>query len=200
MILFERRDFCFLLKAKGEGFRVLRFTGLAILLSACFQYSSVIAQPPNGGGVPEVVRIDENSIKPVMLPQGKPLLVNFWATWCVPCVEEFPLLVKIHEEYRGKIDFITISLDDLAEIKRDVPKFLNEQKAEMPAYLLYTPDENAVILAISKEWSGGLPFTILFGANGETLYAKQGIVKPDLLKPKIDGAIVVAGCKAPEEY
>src|SRR5258706_7257651 len=89
---------------------------------------------------PKVVQIDIDGLKKLLKPNGKPLLINFWATWCDPCRDEFPDLVKIDAAYRGKIDFITISLDDLADIDTFVPKFLTEMKTGMPAFLLYTPD------------------------------------------------------------
>lgn len=136
--------------------------------------------------IPKVTQIDEVKIKQLLKPNGKPLLVNFWATWCIPCREEFPELVEIDKEYKGKIDFITISLDDLAEINRDVPKFLNEMKATMPAYLLKTTDENAVISTISKDWAGGLPFSVLYNKDGEIVHFKQGKIKIDVVKEKID--------------
>ncbi|NNE98855.1 MAG: TlpA family protein disulfide reductase [Pyrinomonadaceae bacterium] len=135
---------------------------------------------------PKIVQIDELSIIELLKPNKKPLLVNFWATWCIPCREEFPDLVELDKEYKEKIDFITISLDDLAEIDRDVPKFLNEMKATMPAYLLRTNDENAVIGSISKDWQGGLPFTILYSEIGEVIHTRQGKIKPDIVKAKID--------------
>ncbi len=140
--------------------------------------------------LPKVTQIDEIKIKSLLKPNGKPLLVNFWATWCVPCREEFPELVALDKEYKGKIDFITISLDDLAEINHDVPKFLNEMNATMPAYLLKTTDENAAISSISKEWSGGLPFTILYDENGEVVHTKQGKIKPEIVKEKIDSLLI----------
>ncbi|MEJ7701278.1 MAG: TlpA disulfide reductase family protein [Pyrinomonadaceae bacterium] len=120
---------------------------------------------------------------------AKPLLINFWATWCDPCREEFPDLVKIDADYKGKIDFITVSLDDLAEINRDVPKFLAEMKAEMPAYLLKTASEEIAIASVSKQWQGGLPYTILFNEKGETLYSRQGKVKLEILLPEIEKAL-----------
>src|SRR5687768_16627705 len=86
----------------------------------------------------KVKQIDIVGLKKLIKPAGRPLLINFWATWCPPCVEEFPDLVKIDSDYRGKLDVITVSLDDLAEIEISVPRFLAEMKAEMPAYLLYT--------------------------------------------------------------
>jgi thiol-disulfide isomerase/thioredoxin len=56
-------------------------------------------------------------LKNILKANGKPLLVNFWATWCDPCREEFPDLVKIDADYKNKIDFITVSLDDVEELK-----------------------------------------------------------------------------------
>lgn len=137
----------------------------------------------------KVTQIDEVKIKELLKPNGKPLLVNFWATWCVPCREEFPDLVEIDEEFKGKIDFITISLDDPAEINRDVPRFLSEMKAEMPAYLLRTTEEDAVISSIAKDWSGGLPFTVLYGADGDVAHTKEGKIKPDVVREKINSLL-----------
>lgn len=136
--------------------------------------------------LPKVIQIDEVKLKEVLKPNGKPLLVNFWATWCDPCREEFPDLVKIDADYKGRIDLITISLDVLSEINRDVPKFLGEMKAEMPAYLLKTGNEDAAISSVSKQWQGGLPFTILFNEKGETVYIKQGKFKTETLRGELD--------------
>lgn len=136
-----------------------------------------------------VTQIDTPALGKLLRPKGKPLLVNFWATWCEPCREEFPDLVKINAEYGKKIDFITVSLDDLAEINRDVPKFLVDMKAEMPAFLLKTTDENAAISSVSPEWKGGLPFTMLFDRDGKTAYSRQGLLKLDVVRPLIERLI-----------
>ena len=145
--------------------------------------------------LPKVTQIDEAALKNLLKPKSKPLLVNFWATWCDPCREEFPDLVKFDADYKGKIDFITISLDDLAEINRDVPKFLSDMKAEMPSYLLKVEDESATIGLIAKDWQGGLPFTILYNENGEIAYFRQGKVKIDALRGEIDKLIPKAQAK-----
>ena len=122
----------------------------------------------------KVTQVDEVAFRKLLAPAGKPLLINFWATWCDPCREEFPELVELDKEYKGKISFITISLDDPADISTTVPKFLSSMKAEMPAYLLKTADESAVISSISKSWSGGMPFTALYNAKGELAYFREG--------------------------
>ncbi len=136
--------------------------------------------------VPNVTQIDIEGLKALIKPKGKPLLINFWATWCDPCREEFPDLVKIDNAYKGKIDLVTVSLDDLADIKTLVPKFLTEVKAEMPAYLLKTADESAAITMVAKDWSGNLPLTILFAPSGETAYIRMGKVKYETVTAEID--------------
>ena len=144
------------------------------------------AQTKTVSELPKVTQIDASGLKGLLKPNGKPLLINFWATWCEPCREEFPDLVKIGTDYKGKIDLITVSLDELSEINGEVPKFLAQMKSESPAYLLTTPDESAAIGLVSQDWQGALPFTILFNAQGETIYSKQGKFTPDVLVAEIE--------------
>ncbi len=137
----------------------------------------------------KVTEVDAVALKNLLNRTGenpKPLLINFWATWCDPCREEFPDLVKIDADYRGKIDFITISLDDVEDIKTTVPRFLAEMKAEMPAYLLSTDSEEAAIGSVSKDWQGGLPFTVLLNEKGEIVYSRQGKVQTEVLRTEIE--------------
>ncbi|MEZ5429520.1 MAG: TlpA disulfide reductase family protein [Pyrinomonadaceae bacterium] len=169
-----------------------RFFAVFFLFSAL----GLFAQTPKaeamaaaGPQTPKVTKVDEVQFKKLLKTNGKPLLINFWATWCVPCREEFPDLVKLDEQYRGKIDFITVSLDDLAEINRDVPQFLKEMNARMPAYLLYTNKENEVIGSIDKNWSGGLPFSVLYDEKSNLVFTKQGKIDPKVISTKIDGLI-----------
>ena len=144
------------------------------------------AQTKTFSDLPKVTQIDASGLKDLLKPNGRPLLINFWATWCEPCREEFPDLVKIGTDYQGKIDLITVSLDELSEINGDVPEFLQQMKSESPAYLLQTPDEDAAMGLVSKDWQGALPFTILFNAQGETIYSKQGKFNPDVLVAEIE--------------
>ena len=143
-------------------------------------------KPVNPATTLKITQVDATTLKNHLKTNGKPLLVNFWATWCDPCREEFPDLVKIDADYGEKIDFITVSLDDIEELKTGVPKFLTEMKAEMPAFLLVTQNEDAVIASVSKDWQGGLPFTILYDADGKTVYSRMGKVKMDVLRAALD--------------
>jgi len=137
----------------------------------------------------KVTLVDEVALKKVLVPSGKPLLVNFWATWCDPCREEFPELVKLDQQYKGKIDFITVSLDDVENIATTVPKFLTAMKAEMPPYLLKAADENTFIGSITKEWQGGMPFTALYAPDGKLIYYREGKVIFPLLHTELEKAV-----------
>jgi len=85
----------------------------------------------------------------------RPLLINFWATWCDPCREEFPDLVKIDADYTAaRLNFVAVSLDEVADIKTAVPKFLKEMKAAMPVVLLNVNDpEPAIKVSYRRRFS-----------------------------------------------
>lgn len=117
----------------------------------------------------------------------RPLLVNYWATWCDPCRDEFPDLVKIDKEYRAKgLDFIAITLDDLVDLKTAVPKFLRTMKANMPVYLLNEIDPEPAINSVDREWGGALPATFLYNNKGEVVYKHFGRFKTDELRAAIE--------------
>jgi len=133
-----------------------------------------------------VTQIDIAGLRPLLKPDGKPLLINFWATWCPPCREEFPDLVKIDKEYRGKIDLITITLDEPDAINTLVPEFLASMNAEMPAYLLHTADEDAAMKLVTREYAGNLPLTILYTSTGSTAYLRKGKFRYETVTAEIN--------------
>jgi thiol-disulfide isomerase/thioredoxin len=169
----------------------LLFTVLCSLHSAAFaQKRKSAAKKKSVQTLPKVEVVDGVGLKNVLKPNGKPLLVNFWATWCDPCRDEFPDLVKISNDYSGKIDFITVSLDDFDDLKVAVPSFLAKMKAKMPAYLLKTDDEETLIGEISSDWQGGLPFTLLYNSEGKITYTRQGTIKAEILRKEIDKNLI----------
>jgi thiol-disulfide isomerase/thioredoxin len=120
----------------------------------------------------------------------RPLLVNFWATWCDPCRDEFPDLVKIDADYRpNRIDFVTVSLDEIDVIKTDVPQFLDRMKATMPSYLLNVADPEPAINAVDPKWQGDLPATFLYNVRGEVVYKHFGRVDTTELRAAIEKLI-----------
>jgi thiol-disulfide isomerase/thioredoxin len=132
--------------------------------------------------------ISTDALKTLVTQQRPgPLLVNFWATFCDPCRDEFPDLVKIDNDYRPQsLQFVTVSLDDLTDIKTEVPKFLDAMKATGPAYLLDANDPEPAIKLMDPRWSGALPATFLFNGKGEIVYKHIGRVDAAELRGEID--------------
>jgi len=177
-------------RKQGNSFPILRSLVISVFCLALFSCQSQTQKPSaktdSVSTPPTVTQIDLSGLKDVLKPNGKPLLINFWATWCEPCREEFPDLVKIGADYKDKIDLITVTLDEPTEINGAVQKFLGEVGSDSPAYLLKTPDADAAINLVSPDWQGALPFTILINAQGETIYIKEGKFKPDVLAAEIE--------------
>lgn len=137
-----------------------------------------------------VAAIDADGLTAVLKrdsPNARPLLVNFWATWCDPCREEFPDLVKIDQQYRSRgLDFTAVSLDDLADIKTSVPKFLRKMRVTTPTYLLNVSDPELAMSKVDPQWSGALPATFLYDAQGKVVYKRLGRIKLDELTAAIE--------------
>ena len=147
--------------------------------------TATLAQPASAGVNIETINLD--GLKTLISKQKeRPLLVNFWATWCIPCREEFPDLVKIDADYRSKgLDFVTVSLDDVGDIKTEVPKFLTVMKATMPAYLLDVKDPEPAINAVDPKWQGDLPATFLYNEKGDVIFKHFGRVDATELREAI---------------
>ncbi|MDP4223915.1 MAG: redoxin domain-containing protein [Bacteroidota bacterium] len=107
---------------------------------------------------------------------GKLRLINFWATWCGPCITEFPYLVIIDRMYRGRpFEFITVSADK-QDRREDALKFLKEQEASNKNYIFSGDDVYKLIEAVDPTWQGGLPFTMLIEPGGNIIYKKQDVI------------------------
>ncbi|HSJ67869.1 MAG TPA: redoxin domain-containing protein [Anditalea sp.] len=104
------------------------------------------------------------------------LLVNFWATWCGPCVIEYPEFIEMQRMY-GERDFrfISVSMDDPSQEEK-VLKFLKNKYSAVPNYLIDTDDKYAVIDLVDQEWDGSLPITLLIEPQGNVAYKRLGTI------------------------
>jgi len=99
--------------------------------------------------------------------KGKVLLIDFWATWCAPCLEELPQLVALERKYVAKgLKLITVSVDD-EEDREAALKFLRKHRVSPPAYLKKVADDDRFITFVDKNWSGAVPALFLFDRNGK---------------------------------
>jgi thiol-disulfide isomerase/thioredoxin len=107
-------------------------------------------------------------------PSGKVLLVNFWATWCGPCVGEFPDLQATYRMYRNReFTMVTVSENDPAE-KAAVLKFLQKQHASGANLVFGTSDTSAMQEAFDHNMGAGVPFTVVIAPNGDVVYQEEG--------------------------
>jgi peroxiredoxin len=130
-----------------------------------------------------VQTIDEAGVRKLVQNDSPNLrLINVWATWCVPCVEELPELVTINRMYRKrKFEMITISLDDPKE-REAVLKRLQEKHVSATNYIFRSDDRDALAEALDKLWPGPVPYTILVAPGGKIVYRKHDSIDPLALK------------------
>ncbi len=115
-------------------------------------------------------------------PTKKLRLVNVWATWCGPCVTEFPDLVALHRTYRGRnVEVVTISADQ-PEAKAAALEFLTKEQASSRNVVFDKGDPYALIDLVDPEWRGALPHTILIAPGGKVIHRSEGAF--DMLKVK----------------
>ncbi len=154
---------------------------LACLIFSIPVFSQIKTTKIDGAGLKNLLPNKQNK---------KPLLINFWATWCGPCRAEFPELVKIDADYKSKgLNFALVSVDDYGIIDSRVPEFLAQYEATMPSYLLDYPDRTKLAKAvrlIAPKFPDRYPLTLLFDKNGKLVYQKLGLINVKILRTEIE--------------
>lgn len=107
---------------------------------------------------------------------GKLRLVNLWATWCGPCIIEYPEFIALQRMYGARdFEFVSISADKPTQTEK-VLKFLTDKESAVQNYLFDQEDKYALIEAIDPDWNGALPYTMLIEPGGEIVWKHQGEV------------------------
>ena len=111
-------------------------------------------------------------------------VVNFWATWCMPCVKELPYFEEANAKLKGqKIKFIYVSMNSAKEVAQ-VNSFINQKQIKADVYLLNAGNPNIWIDQIDSSWSGAIPATIMY-KHGKTAMFYEG----EFTRNKLDSVI-----------
>lgn len=122
----------------------------------------------------------QNRMQPLAQWKGKTLLVNFWATWCTPCVQEMPELSALQSEHKtANLQIIGIGIDSAANIR----EFSTKYKISYPLYIADTTGSN--LMRNLGDEAGGLPFSVLIGPNGQIKKTYLGRLKMEEVKRDI---------------
>lgn len=144
---------------------IMRLAVLFVFLSSILSAQQLLLKPVDEASYPRLV----SGFK------GKVLLVDFWATWCVPCRAELPQLVKLQAKLKARgLEIITISADE-PETVNAAPKFLKSTGADvLPAYVKRAKDDDKFIGALDPKWQGALPALFLYDKTGKKVQAFFG--------------------------
>jgi len=182
----------------------VRWLLASLLLVACGEEAAVESAPPVDAPTPAATRSPEPEAEPEPAPwvdvdaeslgpslrahESRYLLVNVWSTWCEPCVEEMPQLVRTAGEYEDRgLGLVLISAD--APAQRDAAHdFLVAQGAPMPSWFK-TGSDDAFIRALHEPWSGGLPATLLMDEQRNVVHFWEDPVTADALRGPIEDLI-----------
>jgi thiol-disulfide isomerase/thioredoxin len=117
-------------------------------------------------------------------------VINFWATWCGPCVKELPEFRKIEEKYAGMpVKVLLVSLDFKDEYKKRIPFFVKKKEIKQEIVWLNETDANSFIPKIENSWQGSIPATLIYAAGPEYRHFDEGTISASNLYPLIEKQI-----------
>ncbi len=101
-------------------------------------------------------------------------VVNFWATWCAPCVKEIPYFEKLQEMYKDdKVKVLFVSLDFVTQIENRVVPFIERMNMQAEVVLLNDPRSNRWIPMVSEKWTGAIPATLVYTKGHRAFYERE---------------------------
>ncbi len=119
--------------------------------------------------------MDFDTFAPIMEKTNDSIyVINFWATWCAPCVREIPVFEQLHAQYKDKkVKVLLVSLDFPDHLESRVIPFLREHRVQSEVILLDEPNANRWIPLVDESWTGAIPATIIYSREFRDFYQKE---------------------------
>ena len=148
----------------------------------------VLAAAFAGEAPPTPRKVDAPAIKELVREQrGHVVLLNFWATWCPPCLLEFPQIVAVEKTYRNRgLVVISVSADSPKNVDSDLLPFLEKHAPDFPIYMLQTDDRKEFIRLIDPEWNGDLPATFFIDREGNVASKQFDVVSREQMEQALE--------------
>ncbi|MEX0287586.1 MAG: TlpA family protein disulfide reductase [Flavobacteriaceae bacterium] len=116
---------------------------------------------------------DFEGLKPLLhQTDDKIHVINFWATWCAPCIKELPYFERVGQEQAGTVEVTLVSLDMPGMWKKQLLPFIEKKKLQSTVVVLDDPKQNIWIPQIDDNWSGAIPATLIYTKNQRRFYEK----------------------------
>ena len=114
---------------------------------------------------------DFTGVEPYLnLESSKTYVVNFWATWCAPCVKELPHFEALQENYKEDVEVILVSLDFPHQYETKLKPFIQKHQLQSKIVVLDDPDMNAWIPKVNPQWDGAIPVTLIYNTSKRLFY------------------------------
>ena len=157
---------------------ILFFTSLSMIGLACSDVQASKAdeqQPIEDDHQIPVVYSSFDDMKWIFNQQNDTTyVINFWATWCKPCVEELPFFLELDNTYRDeKVKLILVSLDFEKQIEKKLIPFIKKHNLQPEVVVLTDPDANSWIPKVAEEWSGAIPATLVYNTKNRSFYEQS---------------------------
>ncbi len=121
-----------------------------------------------------VETIDKQKLRTLITERNnRPLLLNIWATWCTPCVEEFPDIIRVYREH-SDVDVVAISADYPDEIEEKIQPFLRTMNVPFSVYVADFADQDEFFSMFDSRWGGEIPATFIYDHNGNQTHFLKG--------------------------
>jgi thiol-disulfide isomerase/thioredoxin len=128
-------------------------------------------------------------VRAVAAHRGRPVVLTLWATWCEPCVKEFPGLVDLARA-RKDVTFLSVSIDEPAD-RRLLEGFVAARRPPFPVYARAAGPDQAFIDGVDREWSGVVPATLVYDRAGR----RVGLLQGEHTRADVEKALAEAGAK-----
>lgn len=99
-------------------------------------------------------------------------IVNFWATWCAPCIKELPAFEAVNAKYAGKVKMLLVSLDFSSQVEKALIPFIKRKGLKAEVIHLISTDANDWVNNVNPDWSGSIPATVIFKGEKRQFYEK----------------------------